>query len=239
MTPHMEASVAEQTYTRLREAILRGHYPPGERLTSVRLANELGVSRTPIRAALSKLKSEGLVDFTDGRAAWVPPLTVEVVEEAYEIAEALESMLIARLVSVATQDQLAEITEAVEQMEAAANADDQTDWAAGDEAFHALVHRYAGRDLARSMLQRVGTVIDRVRFLSLNLHPEGARISAQEHRGVLTALLARDSELARERHAAHLRRVREENVRFLRLSFPALGGPPHSMPDTRLTNVSD
>ncbi|GAA4431349.1 GntR family transcriptional regulator [Georgenia halophila] len=239
MTPAVAASVAEQTYTRLREAILRGRYAPGERLTSVRLADELGVSRTPIRAALTRLKTEGLVDFTDGRAAWVPPLTVEVVEEAYEIAEALESMLVERLALNATQNQLAEIVEAVEQMEAAAVSGDQSSWAAGDEAFHGLVHRYAGRELASSMLNRVGTVIDRVRFLSLNLHPEGAQVSAQEHRDVVSALLDRDPAMARDRHAAHLRRVREENVRFLRMSFPALAGPPMSQPLSRTTTISE
>ncbi|WP_197522709.1 GntR family transcriptional regulator [Occultella aeris] len=235
VTPREAASVADQTYGALREAILRGRYAQGERLTSVRLAEELGVSRTPIRAALARLKSEGLVEFTDGRAAWIPPLTVEAVEEAYEISEALEPLLVARVATTATDEQIEEIADAVSHMEDAARAADQYAWAEADERFHTLVHTYAGRETTAEMLGRVGTVIDRIRFLSLNLHPEGAALSAQEHRGVVDALAARDAEQARTRHAAHLRRVGEQNVTFLRQSFPLFGSPPMTHGATRTT----
>lgn len=220
-----QASVTEQTYQTLRTAILQGRYAPGERLTSVRLANELNVSRTPIRAALARLKSEGLVDTSDGHAAWIPPLTVEVVEEAYEIAEALESMLVARAAAVTSEQGVEQLRASVAAMERAAEKGDQAAWADADEQFHHLIQVWAGRALAASMLERVGTVIDRIRFLSLNLHPEGASLSAREHRSVLEAIESGDAETARDRHAAHLRRVREENVTFLRQSFP-LGTPP-------------
>lgn len=226
MSEREPASVAEQTYATLREAVLRGRYQPGERLTSVRLADELGVSRTPIRAALARLRTEGLVEYTDGQAAWIPPLTVSAVEEAYEIAEALESMLMARLAGLADTETVAELEAVVAEMNAAATRGDHVSWADADERFHTRVHAAAGRELAASMLDRVGTVIDRVRFLSLTLHPEGARLSTDEHRDVLEAIAGGDAELARVRHAAHLRRVREENVSFLRHTFPGLAGPP-------------
>lgn len=226
-----QASVTEQAYQTVRAAILRGRYAPGERLTSVRLANELNVSRTPIRAALARLKSEGLVDSTDGHAAWIPPLTVEVVEEAYEIAEALESMLVARVAAVAPEEGIDQLRASVTAMEHAAEEGDQAAWAEADERFHHLIQQWAGRALAASMLERVGTVIDRIRFLSLNLHPEGASLSAREHREVLAAIESRDAEAARERHTAHLRRVRGENVTFLRQSFP-LGSPPVAVATT-------
>ncbi|MEU6642651.1 GntR family transcriptional regulator [Saccharomonospora sp. NPDC046836] len=219
-------SVADHVYTTLRDAIRTGRYAPGERLTSVRLAEELGVSRTPVRAALTQLKSEGLVDSADGRAAYIPTLTVEAVEEAYEITGALESMLIERVARTATDEDLGELAAAVSTMEEAARAGDQAAWAAADERFHTLVREIAGRDLAASMLARVDAVIDRVRFLTLNLHPQGAEVSAREHRDVLDAMIAREPETAQRRHERHLQRVRVETVTFLTQSFPSFGGTP-------------
>ncbi|WP_170163260.1 GntR family transcriptional regulator [Bogoriella caseilytica] len=211
--------MAEQCYARLRDAILQGAYSPGERLTSVRLASDLGVSRTPIRAALQRLKADGLVDSDDNRAAWVRPLTVDEVEQAYEIAGALEGMLVKRLAAQISDADLRALDEAITQMESAATSGDQHAWVKGDETFHHLLSAQAGNPLLNSMLQRVETVINRVRFLSLNIRPEGAALSAQEHRRVYEALAAHDGQRARIAHENHLDRVRDENVAFLKASF--------------------
>lgn len=223
--PGVNSSVAEFVYKTLRDAVQSGKYSPGERLTSVRIADELGVSRTPVRAALAQLKAEGLVDAASGRAAQIPTLTVQAVEEAYEITAALESMLLERVARTATTDQLAELDAAVSAMEEAAETGDQGEWASADEKFHGKVRDLAGRDLAVSMLQRVDAVINRVRFLTLNLNPQAPKVSAREHRQVVDAMVARDPEAAQRLHEQHLRRVRTETVHFLTQSFP-LGASP-------------
>ncbi|MEU6646313.1 GntR family transcriptional regulator [Saccharomonospora sp. NPDC046836] len=222
--------MSEQVYNQLRHAVLHGEYHPGERLTSVRLARDLGVSRTPVRAALARLKTDGLVDYEDGRAAWIPPLTVSAVEEAYEIAGALEPLLIRKIARSITPEHLRLIEEAVVTMERAAEHRDDDLWVAGDQKFHRLLHELAGRELISSMLDRVGTVIDRVRFLSLNVLPEGAAISAAEHRAVFEAMSAGDPQLAQQRHEAHLDRVREKTVSFLQTSFRVGALPSPSTP---------
>lgn len=221
-----DTPIAERTYRELREAVLRGRYLPGERLTSVRLAEDFGVSRTPVRAALMRLKADGLVDFTDGRAAWIPPLTVEAVEEAYEIYGALEAILVTKLARAATKEQLRDLRATVVTMERAAKTGDKQRWAEGDQQFHDLLHDYVGSDLVKSMLARVSTVVDRVRFLSLNLHPESASTSAKEHRAVFNAIREHDGDRAKQLHEAHFSRVREQNVEFLRESFTAFGSLP-------------
>lgn len=227
--PQSDSSpIAEQCYARLRDAILQGAYGPGERLTSVRLANDLGVSRTPIRAALQRLKADGLIDSDDNRAAWVRPLTVDEVEQAYEIAGALEGMLVKRLAAHLTDADLHALDEAITRMEAAADSGDQHAWVEGDETFHHLLSAQAGNPLLNSMLQRVETVINRVRYLSLNIRPEGAALSAQEHRRVYEALADRDGKRARSAHENHLDRVRAENVAFLKASFGSF--PPLPTP---------
>lgn len=223
--PSDAQSVADSIYTQIRVAILRGEYPPGARLTSVHLAERFDVSRTPVRSALTRLKSDGLVDLRGGQAAWVLPLTVEAVEEAYEIAEALESLLVRR--SAADDEYDASVLlRFVEQMESAARDADRQRWAEADHGFHQHLRSAVGNELLNTMLDRVDTVIERVRFLSLNLRPEGATISAAEHRAVAEAIAAGDVSEARRRHEEHLVRVREENVQFLRDSFSLVGTVP-------------
>jgi GntR family transcriptional regulator, rspAB operon transcriptional repressor len=223
-----EASVASKAYEQLRDAILRGHYPPGERLTTVRLAEDLGVSRTPVRAALARLKDDGLVDSPDNRAAWVRPLTIDQVEEAYEIATALEGVLVRRVATKATDDDLARLDEAVAMMEA--HVDDRTLWAEGDERFHTLLRQIGDYSTLTFMLDRVDLVIGRVRFLALAIHPESAEVSAREHRAVFEQLAARDGDAARALHERHLARVSAEISHFLRESFAPIGAVPVGLP---------
>ncbi|WP_159623076.1 GntR family transcriptional regulator [Ruania rhizosphaerae] len=225
MAESEDTSVAERCYLRLREAILRGRYTPGERLTSVRLATDLGISRTPVRTALHRLKADGLVDMEDNRAAWVRPLTVDAVEQAYEIAMALEGMLVRKLAAHVSPEQGDALDRAIARMEDAAQTGDQQEWVAGDEEFHHLLRTLGGNPLLDSMLERVETVIHRVRFLSLNIRPEGAIISAREHRAMHEALVAGDGDGARSVHEAHLERVRAENIAFLNASFGFMNVP--------------
>ncbi|MBR3004057.1 MAG: GntR family transcriptional regulator [Lachnospiraceae bacterium] len=76
----------------LREAIITGDLKPGERLMEIKLANELGVSRTPVREAIRKLELEGLVIMTARKGAEVAPINEKDLREVLEIRKALESL---------------------------------------------------------------------------------------------------------------------------------------------------
>lgn len=221
-----ETPVAERTYLELRQAILKGEFASGERLVSSSLASRLGVSRTPVRAAILRLEADGLVETLDGRSARVRALTAADVEQAYDVAEGLEGVLVVRLASRASDEQVEQITEVAAEMEAAAVADDRHAWVEADERFHRLLAQIGQNPLLESMMTRVNNVIGRIRFLSLHLYPEGAKLSAQEHKSVADALRNRDGELARNVHQAHWARVRETNIVLLRESFATLGSIP-------------
>lgn len=216
------APLAERTYQMLRTAILKGEFAAGERLAGDALASRLGVSRTPVRHALTRLQAEGLVETADGRSAWVRPLTASDVEQAYDIAEGLEGVLVARLAARATEEQLSAISEAVARMEQTVGGDRHA-WVQADSDFHARLAEFGDNPLMASMLARVDTVIHRIRFLSLALHPNGAGESAHDHRAVTDALEERDGVRARELHQQHWSRVRETNVALLRETFAPLG----------------
>src|SRR5210317_1396480 len=98
-TSHSKASsksvpVREWTYNHLKSDVLSGHFNPGERLTEEHLASGLGVSRTPVREALHKLASEGLIQPLESRGFCVAPDSREDIEDVFDIRAALEGYAI-------------------------------------------------------------------------------------------------------------------------------------------------
>lgn len=217
-------SALDRTYGTLRRLILEGEFGPGDRLTGARISELLGVSRTPIRAALVRLEADGLVETTDGKSARVRAITISEVQHGYDVAAGLEGMLVYRLADEGSAEQFAEISDAVSAMEAAAAAGDKAAWVDGDERFHRLLAEYGNNPLLSLMMERVETIIGRLRFLSLHVNPDGAHLSALEHRAVTDALIGRDGRGARERHQAHWERVRNANAQFLNEGFSRSAG---------------
>lgn len=218
-----ELSAPERAYRELRQAILEGAIPPGERLTTLALAEKLGVSRTPIRAALVRLEAEGLIDTEGGRSARVRPLTVDDVEHAYDVGMALEGVSVLRLAERSDTEQCRALKETVEAMAAAAAASDRRSWVEADKRFHELLAELSENHLLWQTMQRVENVIGRLRYLSLQFDPNSALTSAQEHGAVVSALCAGDGNRARELHHGHWNRVRKANVGILREGFLGTG----------------
>ncbi len=209
----------ERVYRVLREEILEGEIGPGERLASLVIAEQLGVSRTPVRAALVRLEAEGLVVREGGQSARVKQLTTDEIEEAYDVAMGLEGMLVYRLAQTATDEQLAELLDVANRMVSAAEAGDKPGWVDADQRFHGLLVELSDNSLAWAMMDRVETVVGRVRFLAIHANPRGAEQSAFDHRAVVEAVQRRDPEEARHLHQVHWERVRTANIQFLRETF--------------------
>lgn len=214
----------ERVYRELRRAILEGDVGPGDRLTTLAIAERLGVSRTPVRSALVRLETEGLVESAGGQSARVRALTTDEVEHAYDVAMGLEGMLVFRLAEAAVQEQVDALSAAVDGMERAAAEGDKAAWVAADTRFHALLVEFGRNALVDVMMDRVETVIGRLRFLSLHVNPRGAVDSAADHRAVVEAVRAHQTEQARNVHHRHWERVRAANVEFLRTSFSGKSG---------------
>src|SRR4029079_610765 len=97
-------TIASMTVEALRERILRGDYPDGEPLRQDALADELGVSRIPVREALRQLESEGLVTFQPHRGAVVSTLSLDEIVELFELRAEIESDVLRRAVPLMTAE---------------------------------------------------------------------------------------------------------------------------------------
>ena len=202
------AGLADQVHTTLRD-YLGGHViRPGQRLQEAALALQLGVSRTPVREALARLESEGLIA-AEGRSFVVPVLTDTDVDEIYELRGMLEPAALAQVaVSIADPKVLSRITTAFQDAEAADRSNDARSFIEANARFHAAWHDLVAN---RRLLRALALYAGHVRYLRvLTLNNEAARKAALAGmKNILTALRKRDGERATRVMRNHLQVARQ------------------------------
>lgn len=194
----------ERVHLYLRQEILANRLPPGTVLQEVALSESLGVSRGPIREALGRLATEGLVTVRPRRGAVVTSLSKDEFLEAYQVREALEILAIRLAVPRLTQEQLARLEQLVAEMgECAARADVDRFFEA-NAAFHGTLVEASGnrklQDLYRQLVEQMG----RYRTRSLALRGSLKR-SIAEHKTILRAVSAGDADRAAHLLSEHIR----------------------------------
>jgi DNA-binding GntR family transcriptional regulator len=188
----------------LREAILKGYFETGEKLDQNRLANELNVSRTPIREALKVLESEGFIEIHSYRGAFIAKVSQQDINDVYEIRRLLE-VESARQACLVIPDAAIQDLERLlqEDQKAFENGDNELHYE-NDAIFHDTFMKYTRNVLVKDILDNLNNRIMRVRFFALNQPGEHLRESLQEHREILDGLKQRNPEVAAEKMQIHL-----------------------------------
>ena len=189
----------ERVYEELRTRVLTRQEPAGAKLSLHVLAAELGVSRSPVHHALTRLVSEGLLTVRPRRGYYVAPVTAQAVAEGYDVRLALELLAAERAIGIVSIGDLDRFSELLAATDAAISHEQ---WDAANAAFHE--HQI---DLARNaLLSRF------YRELSVNLmmqvirggHLEQGEYLVIEHRAIYEALVARDRDAARAAITRHV-----------------------------------
>ena len=193
----------------IRERILSGELQAGTKLNQHELAADLGMSRIPVRDALRSLAGEGLVDLRARTTAVVTPLTMEDLQELYELRISLEPRLGRRAVPNLTETDFGELAEVLEAMEATSEAGT---WLALNNRFHETLYRAAGRRRSRDMIRVIRRQTDRYTAVYIELNHAQADT---EHRMILDA--ARNGQTTRIEAllTAHISASYEQMLRYL------------------------
>lgn len=179
------------TVEALRERILRGEYPEGEPLRQDALAEELGVSRIPVREALRQLEAEGLVTFSPHRGAVVSILSLAEIDELFELRAEIECDLLRRAIPKMTPEQLDRATDVLDEFEAALAAGEATRWGPLNWHFHAALYAPAERKFTMGVLQKLHQHSDRYFRMEVLLAQGGSRAN-EEHRAIAAAVAKKD-----------------------------------------------
>ena len=194
----------ERVYDYLREEILADRLPPGTVLQEVALAQSLGVSRGPVREALGRLASEGLVTIRPRRGAVVRELSSEEFVEAYQVREALETMAVRLAVPQLGPKDLATLQRHIDEMSAHAEVGDVRGFFDANAAFHEAFFDASGNRMLKGVYRQLVSQIGRHRRRSLELRGNLQR-SIAEHRAILRAAKAGDVDRAVHLVSEHIR----------------------------------
>jgi DNA-binding GntR family transcriptional regulator len=205
-------TLGEQVRERLREDILGGELAAGTVLSEAALADSFGVSRGPVREALGRLATEGLVTITPRRGAVVTELSAHEFVEAYQVREALETFALRLAVPRLTKPDLDRLRELHEQMVEHARRGEVNAFFDTNAAFHDTFVTSAGN---RKLNEVYGLLMDQMgRYLPRSLELRGTlEKSVAEHSAILEAVEAGDAERAARLLADHIevpQRVEEE-----------------------------
>ncbi len=195
------ASLVDAAYAQIRQRILDNVWPPGHRALEQEVALALGMSRTPVREALMRLRNEGLVEVIPRHGMRVLPVSPSDMREIYEILTALECMAAELLARRRPSDaELKPLVDATKAMDKALKTQDLDAWAAADERFHAHFIELAGNRQLQATVLNYWDRAHRARMFSLRLRPKPAD-STREHRQMVERLRAGDAAGGGQGHA--------------------------------------
>ncbi|MGE5618978.1 MAG: GntR family transcriptional regulator [Sphingomonadaceae bacterium] len=215
MSRKSSVPVREKAYQHLRSSVLSGRYAPGERLTEERLAKELGISRTPVREALYRLESEGLIQQLETRGFVVAQDTKEDVEELFEIRAVLEGYALRTIADRITDEVLQQLERVVREAERALESRQLEALFESNTRFHDMLHELI-RDKRRLYGQMVNMRKYVLRYRRDTLQsPEGASRTLDGHRRILLALRLRDPDLCERLMREHIKKAERDAVQSL------------------------
>lgn len=206
---------SERVVVSVREMILDGRLVAGARLGEVELAESLGVSRTPVREALTRLGAEGLVDLSPNRGARVATWTREEIESIFDLRSALEPRLTALAVGTATAEDVEELDELARRMLGVGlpgGAQDLDALVPLNRAFHDRLVQLAGHSaLASALAAAVKTPLQLRNFHTYD--ERSMRRSLAHHVEIVDAVRAGDPVWAQAVMTAHIHNARAVMVR--------------------------
>jgi DNA-binding GntR family transcriptional regulator len=204
----------EHAYRRIRAAIQAGELKPGERLREMELAESIGLSRTPVREALARLESEGLVTHDASRGIMVAELDYSMVTELYYMREVLEGTAARLTARHASEVEISILEDLCRQYEEAGRTGDEAMLAASNRRFHDTLYRCSHNRYLVNMLTVLHDALSLLGSTTLR-SKERAQETLKEHRAVVDAVKARDADAAEAALRNHIRAA--QKVRMTQL----------------------
>ena len=193
-------------FENLRDAIITQVLKPGERLMEIQLADEMGVSRTPVREAIRKLELAGLVVMVPRKGAYVAGVSMKDIHEVYEVRSALEMLAVTLAAERITDEELNALEQQVlreSEEEAKKDGSDLDNIIYIDSSFHDIIYQAARNQRLVQFVNILQEQLQRFRAASL-ARPGRSKTALEEHKQIVEALSERNGELASKLAQEHI-----------------------------------
>ena len=208
------ASLADQVFEKLENDIIQGVYPKGEILTELKLVEQLGVSRTPIREALRRLEQERLIADA-GKGSRVLGITEDDLLDIMNIRERIEGLAAYYATINMTDEGRAELSHIVDLQEFYFNKNDPDHLRQVDDEFHDAICRLSRRTVITDTLIPLHRKTRRFRRIAMEDRERTAK-TTQEHRDIYEAIMSGDALLAKKLTKAHIANAKDHMIQNLR-----------------------
>ena len=196
-------SLRGKVYHQLRDAILDGVYQEYEELKESAIAEEMGVSRTPVREAFRQLELEGLIQIIPNKGAYVTGITVKDVKDIYAIRSQLEGLCARWATENISKEQMEEMEENIFLSEYHAGKGHAEQLAELDNRFHDILYSASNSKMLEHVLREFHEYVLRYRKKSLQDNARGIQFNA-EHRRIMEAIREKDADLAEQLATSHI-----------------------------------
>ena len=207
MNQFKTTSLADQVFEKLENDIIQGVYPRGEILTELKLVDQLGVSRTPIREALRRLEQERLIEDT-GKGSRVVGITEEDLEDIMNIRQRIEGLAAYYAAKNMTPEGLAELTHIVDLQDFYYDKGDAEQLRQVDEQFHDLICYLSKRTVIMDTLIPLHRKTRRYRRISMEDWSRTVN-TRKEHKAIFDAMASGDVDLAESLMAKHIENAKK------------------------------
>lgn len=213
MTGRKEGQINENTLTNeiadiVRERILKGEYQIGEKIKESSIAQELNVSRTPIREAFKTLEEEGLLDYLPNRGCYAKGFTKRDVSDIYTVREALEEIAMTWACERITDEEIDKLEEQCELMDFYTKKRDVQKILTMNSSFHDIIYNSTGSRFLAQVLRSYKGYLDKTRK-SVFYREEFLDSIQEEHKAIFEAVKSRDKEQAVAAIKKHLASSKE------------------------------
>lgn len=202
------ATANKRAFERIRNAIFTGKFPPGYQLKEEELAQQLDVSRTPVRQAIRSLADQGLVEIRANRRSYVTDINEVQFEELFDLLSFLESYSAGLAAAKISDDAIERLKELNAGMNETINTQDNDRFLTLNAEFHRLIHDFSGSEKVDELLSRIIQFPHNL-YLKFGQIPDWHNAtSVIEHQQIIEALESHDRTFASVRMKAHTESVR-------------------------------
>lgn len=202
-------SLNETAYEIIRDKILKGEFPLGSRLREDLLAEEIAMSRTPVREAINRLVADGLIINRVRKGLYLIQPEDHEIEDHIDIRSALEKLSVEKCIQNMTEEHKSEIRANIQKFKNALDKEDYAKCNILDAEFHMLIAKVAGNKKLLDLLREFSAFFQLARRTEKRTHPqEKNERTYREHSLIADAILAGDAEAARIAMASNIETMR-------------------------------
>lgn len=205
----------EIVFETMREAIISGQLRPGERLMEAQLAEEMGVSRTPVREAIRKLELEGFVVMIARKGAYVADLSTKDIADVFEIRSALEALAAGLAAERITDEEMEDLQRILVKVSESAESHDLEALINVDTEFHDVLYKASRNNRLVQIISNLREQIQRFRSTTL-ASPGRMKNALEEHKKIVDAISERNVALAMQLAQEHIENAENSMMESIR-----------------------